>query len=351
MKTRLLYFYIFFFSLNCSLQAQSTDDLDLKKLILPTDSCSFFKDKNNFNWCNSLIKDEAGNYNLFYSRWPKKFGFLAWLTHSEIARSTSKNMTGPYVPGETVLKKREGFWDNIMTHNVKVEHFNNKFYMYYISTNTGDQQLSQDKLIEIAQVGYSHPEWNLLRSNQRTGIAVSNNLDGPWIRQDTPLIEPHGPIKTVTVNPAICMGPDENYYMIIKGDDRQVDKGRLIQAIARSKTPTGPFILEEKPAFADIPTEDVSIWYDYTRRRFYGIFHAHGDNFLGLITSEDGVNWQKANHYEVCKKEILLSDGSIMKVDRMERPYVFIEDGIPKVLICSVQKGNDAFIVFLKLQN
>ncbi len=84
------------------------------------------------------------------------------------------------------------------------------------------------------------------------------------------------------------------------------------------------------------------------RKRYYAIFHAHGGNFIGLITSEDGINWQKAKHYEVCK-EVPLKDGTVMKVDRMERPFVYVENGVPTLLSFGVKKGNDAFIVFFKL--
>lgn len=164
------------------------------------------------------------------------------------------------------------------------------------------------------------------------------------------MIEPHGPIGTVTVNPAVCVGPDNRYYLIIKGDDKKAQKPRVIQAIGTSDKPTGPFRLEDKPAFDDIPTEDVSMWYDGNRKRFYAIFHAHGGDFIGLITSEDGTNWEKAKHYVVCKKEVPLNDGTIMKVDRMERPFVYVENGEPELLAFGVKKGNDAFIVFFKLK-
>ncbi len=79
--------------------------------------------------------------------------------------------------------------------------------MYYTSTNTGKEKLSENDLVEAAKTGYSHKYWPLLlRSNQRTGVATAQSLEGPWERMDKPMIEPHGPIGTVTVNPAICRG-------------------------------------------------------------------------------------------------------------------------------------------------
>lgn len=329
--------------------AQLKDDLNLSAMISPADPGLFVRDSAYYNWCNCVLKDDKGAYHLFYSRWPKSIGFHSWLTHSEIAHSTASSPEGPYKAGKTVLQARQGYWDSVTAHNVKVRKFNNTYYMYYISTNTGSIKLSQNDLIDVGKTGYSHKYWPLLRSNQRTGVATSQSLSGPWRRLDKPIIEPHGPIKTVTVNPAITQGPDGRYYLIIKGDDKTAPGNRLIQAIGTSNSPIGPFRLKDKPAFADIPTEDVSMWYDENRKRFYGIFHAHGGDFIGLITSEDGINWHKAKHYEVCKKEVPLNDGTTMKVNRMERPFVYVENGQPKLLVVGVKKGDDAFIVFFQL--
>lgn len=330
--------------------AQDTDNLDLSALIEPADTSRFVKDSQYFNWCSSIIRDKQGTYHLFYSRWPKKYGFFAWLTHSEIAHATARQADGPYLKAKTVLQARKGHWDQITAHNVRVNRFNNRYYLYYISTNSDTVTLNEEKLQEIARTGYSHPYWNLLRSNQRTGVAESSSLYGPWERKEKPMIEPHGPIYTVTVNPSVCQGKDQRYYLIVKGDNQPSGKRHLIQAVGTSDSPTGPFVLEDKPAFADIPTEDVCSWYDKERERFYALFHAHGGNFIGLITSTDGIHWEKAQHYVVCKKEIPLTDGTIMKVDRMERPFLYLENGKPTMLSFGVKKGNNAFIVFFNLK-
>lgn len=325
--------------------AQKTDDLDLSVLIKPVSESSFMRDQRYFHWCNSIIKDEEGTYHLFYSRWPKTIGFCGWLTHSEIAHAVSTSMSGPYLYKETALKAREGAWDAVTAHNVQVRKFGNQYYMYYTSTNSGKLKIDQEKLDEIGKVGYAHKDWELLRSHQRAGVAVSSSLNGPWKRSEQPLLEPDGPIKNVAVNPSVCQGKDGRYYLIIKGDDKQSAKRKLIQAVGSSQTPDSGFVLEEKPAFADIPTEDVCVWFDKKRERFYAIFHAHGGDFIGLITSEDGLNWKKAKNYYVCKKEIPLKNGSVMQVDNMERPYVYIEGDEVKMISFAVKRGNDSFIV------
>ena len=39
-------------------------------------------------WGGSLVKGEDGLYHMFYSRWPKKLGWV-WVSHSEIAHAVS----------------------------------------------------------------------------------------------------------------------------------------------------------------------------------------------------------------------------------------------------------------------
>lgn len=334
--------------LNLNIYSQKADDLDLSSKIRPADKSKFVIDNDYFNWCSSVIKDDNGTYHLFYSRWPKELGFYAWLTHSEIAHATSKSMTGPYKNVETVLTSRKRYWDSVTAHNVQVSKFGDKYYMYYISTNTGKEKLSSKDMVEIAKTGYSHKYWNLLRSNQRAGVAISSSLNGPWQRLEHPFIEPSGPIETITVNPSVCQGSDGKFYLIIKGDDANSEKKRLIQAVGLSDSPIGEFKLDKRPAFSDIPTEDACVWFDKKRERYYAMFHAHGEDFIGMITSSDGRKWEKAKNYQVCKKEIPLNDGSIMKVDRMERPYVYIEDDEIKMLSFGVKKDNNSFIVFFE---
>lgn len=78
---------------------------------------------------------------------------------------------------------------------------------------------------------------------------------------------------------------------------------------------------------------------------YFLLIHAHGGDFIGLITSEDRLNWKKAKNYYVCKKEVTLKNGSVMQVDNMKRPYVHIEGDEIKMISFAAKRGNDSFIV------
>jgi alpha-L-fucosidase len=308
-----------------------------------------FKTEGYYNWCTSTVKGDDGKYHLFYSRWKKEYSFYGWLTHSEIAHAVSDSPAGPWKYKETVLKGRgKGHWDAITVHNPKIKSFEGKYYLYYCSTNLGDKSYTEEELIETAHTGYDHPNWKILRPNQRTGVAVSSSLSGPWERMDEPLIEPTGPITTLTVNPAIDRGGDGKYYLIVKGDKPNETRFIRNQAMAISDSPAGPFEMQSKPVIDYLDTEDMSLWYDAGREHFYGVFHAH--SFIGMVSSRDGLDWKKASEYVLTPKEIPLQDGGLLSPDRLERPFIYLEEGEPKVLSLAVKKEDESYCIFLPIE-
>lgn len=336
--------------LSLSVCSQSKPDvLFFKDRLQAIDEDNIFKTEGYYNWCSSIVKGEDGKYHLFYSRWPKKFGFYSWLTHSEVAHAISNSPSGPWKYKETVLSSRgKGHWDAITVHNPKIKHFEGKYYLYYCATNMGDKSYTEEDLIETARVGYSHPNWKILRPNQRTGVAVAESINGPWKRMDQPLIEPSGPITTLTVNPAIDKGKDGRYYLIVKGDKPNETRFIRNQAMAVSDSPEGPFEMQPNPVIDYLDTEDMSMWYDRKRDYYYGIFHAH--SFIGMVSSENGINWKKATEYAILPKSIPLKNGGAIKPDRLERPFVFTENNEPKVLSLAVKKGDEAYIAFVPVK-
>ncbi|MFS4415924.1 glycoside hydrolase family protein [Maribacter sp. 2307ULW6-5] len=327
---------------------EKAEDLRFDNRLEPITKDHIFYDSDFFHWGGSIIRDADGTYHLFYSRW--RMDFSAWLTHSEIARAVSDDPSGPWEYQETVLKGRgAGHWDAITAHNPKIKFFNGTYYLYYISTNPGhlnfteeDLEATQGKSLEES------PLRKLLRENQRSGVAISKSLNGPWHRLEKPIVEPSGPIETLAVNPAIAQGSDNRFYLIVKGDKPQVEGFVRNQAIAISGAPEGPFAVQPRAVMDKRDTEDMSLWFDEQRNRFYAIYHAH--EFIGLLTSKRGVVWKNAEHAVVLNNTIMMKDGSILSPDRMERPFVYLEDGQPKTLCLAVKSGNSAFTVFLPIK-
>ncbi|MCL6267102.1 alpha-L-fucosidase [Flagellimonas myxillae] len=344
-------FVLMVFFLRSQGMAQSRPDtLFFKDRLQPLSKENVFKTEGYYNWGGSIIKDKKGTYHLFYSRWKKEYTFTGWLTHSEIAHATSKSPAGPWKYKNTALTGRGGnYWDAITAHNPKIKYFEGKYYLYYISTHLGEQSYTEADLVETAQTGYTHPNWKVLRPNQRTGVAVSNTLNGPWTRMDKPIVEPSGPITTLTVNPAIDKGKDGKYYLIVKGDKPNETRFIRNQAIAVADTPSGPFTIQPKPVIDYLDTEDMSLWYDAKRNYFYGVFHAH--SIIGMVSSQDGIHWKKATEYAVLPKKLQMPDGQELIPDRMERPFIYVEDNEPRVLSLAVKKGDESYLVFNPIES
>ena len=184
MKLRL--FILCCFCLVLGFAQNGEDDLYLYDDFKAVSQENIFKTEGYYNWGSSIIKERDGKYHLFYSRWKKEYGFHGWLTHSEIAHATSKSPAGPWKYKETALSvSGKGNWDAITAHNPKIKYFEGKYYLYYIATNMGGKDYTEEELVETAKTGYSHPNWKILRPNQRTGVAVSNSLNGPWSRMES----------------------------------------------------------------------------------------------------------------------------------------------------------------------
>lgn len=345
----LLPFFLLFIS--CKTK-EKIDQIILSDKIVPVNKENIFRDVDYYNWCSSIIKGEDGKYHLFYSRWERSKSFSGWLTHSKIAHAISVRPEGPYKYVNTVINLDKEIYkagEMITAHNPKIKYFNRKYFIYFCSTKM-KQEVTNKEITEIALVGNSHPKWKTLRVNQRTFVATATSLNGKWEINKKPLLEPEGPIETLVVNPAIAQGPDKRYYLIVKGDKPGSVRFERNQAVAISNFPDKEFVIQSKPVIQEWDTEDVSMWYDQPTSRFYAVFHAH--TYIGMMTSLDGVNWEKAKDFIIMKKKIEQNTGAPAIVPyRMERPFVFIENNKPQVLSLAVKEENDAYIVTIPIKS
>ena len=214
-------------------------------------------------WGASLVKGDDNLYHMYYSIWPKRLGW-AWVTHSEIAHATSTSPFGPFTFRDIALPPRgKLYWDGLVTHNPTIHKFGKKYYLYYMG-NTGDGVVTGTLTKE--SLNWTH------RNNQRIGVAVADNPNGPWTRFDKPLIDISADDSAydalMTSNPSICQRPDGGFLFLYKGvakQDKLPGGGPVVHMIATSDSPTGPFIKHDKPVFMvageRFPAEDPYIWY------------------------------------------------------------------------------------------
>lgn len=338
-KLSILFFL--FICIGCKQQPiQSEDDnLNMANLIQPTPMSAILQDSLYFIWGASPIKGDDGLYHLFYSRWEKKYGFMAWVTHSEIAHAVAKNILGPYEFRDVALPVRGNtYWDGTTTHNPTVHKFGDKYYLYYMG-NCGDGVNVKKTL------NWTH------RNSQRIGVAIATSPYGPWKRSDTPLIDVSSDSTAADAlavnNPSVLQRPDGKIIMVYKAIAKKKALpfgGPVVHLTALADTPAGPFVKDTVPIFtkenAFFAAEDPYIWYQ--NNRYYAIVKDMKGEFTGkgrslaLFTSEDAIDWKVAKHTLVSELSILWENGSRDSVAFLERPQLYIEEGKPKALFLAV---------------
>lgn len=334
--------------------AKDTDDYNLSAAMQPVAQENIFYDKEYFNWGSSMVRGEDGKYHLFYAQMPREHGFFSWLTDGRVSRAVSDNPTGPWKHVSVALEARgDGYWDQYTIHCHKIYKFEGKYYLYYMSTNSGDMDLTAEQLEEVRR-GKWKPDnlRGMMRLNQRIGVAVSDSIEGPWKRFDKPLIEPMHPIANIVNNVTVTQRPDGGYLMVVRGDQPDQPKDQIVrmQAVLLADNPLGPWKMQPKPVIKDYNSEDPEVWYDPQRKRYYSLYHAFG--YMGMITSTDGLNWHRAKHYKVADKAYQTTDGKMVKVHRYERPTIYRENGKPIVMTAGIRMPDgDTHSLFIPLKH
>ncbi|WP_066631573.1 glycoside hydrolase family protein [Labilibacter marinus] len=292
-------------------------------------------------WGGSIVKGEDGLYHMYYSRWKKDLGW-AWVTHSEIAHAVAESPFGPFKFKDVTLPPRGAeYWDGLCTHNPTIHKFDGKYYLYYMG-NTGDG-------INPCTPGKLKYNW-LHRNNQRIGVAVADNPNGPWQRTDTPLVDASADSTALDAllvsNPSVTRRPDGGYLMVYKAvgkKKKRISGGPVVHCVATSESPTGPFTKYDKPVFEakgyEFPAEDPFIWYQDGKYRaivkdMHGAFTDKG-RALVMFESADGFDWNLAENALVSTLKINWADTGIQEVEHLERPQLYLEDGKPVALVCA----------------
>ena len=317
-------------------------DRDFHAMVQPVPETARMVNPDYFIWCGTMVKDDAGTYHLFYSRWKKELGFNSWVTHSEVAHATADTPFGPFTQRDVALPVRGAeYWDGLCTHNPTVHRFGNKYYLYYMG-NTGDGTPSPK-----GSLNFTH------RNNQRIGVAVADTPDGPWERFDQPLIDVSADSLAADAlmisNPAITECPDGSYLMVYKavGKHRPMPfGGPVVHLTATAKSPTGPFTKQMKPTFTieglDFPAEDPYVWCE--NGKFYalvkdmkGAFTQRGKS-LAMFESDNGLDWSLATHPFAMGLELRWESGKVEQMSNLERPQLLFEHGKPTVLLLAAGK-------------
>jgi len=324
-----------------SAHSDTTHDWDFHAMLQPVPATAKFSDPDYNIWCGSALKGDNGKFHLFYSRWPRKLGHLAWVTHSEIAHAVSDSPFGPWKHRDIALPARgTNFWDGSCTHNPTVIRIGGRFYLYYMG-NYGDRVLSKS-------LNWTH------RNRQRIGVAVADSPNGPWTRFDKPLVDttPGFHDALCCNNPSVAVRPDGGVLMVYKAVGAQGKLpfgGPVVHCVATSDSPTGPFNKHPNPIFVKegvrFPAEDPFIW--RSADRYWAVVKDNAGHFtqcgysLALWESPDGLDWKLAKHPLVTTPEVTWADGRRQKLTALERPQILFDNGTPVALFCAAAETKD----------
>ncbi|WP_158285123.1 glycoside hydrolase family protein [Arenibacter aquaticus] len=323
-----------------------------------------------FVWGGSVVKGDDGKYHMVFSIWESGTeggSFVKdWVLQSKIGYAVSDYPDRDFKFQKIVLKgtRYQGdpsAWDAQMVHNPHLKKFDGKYYLYYIGGKDPGEQPKGSKAENLDQ-----------RSRVQQSLCIGvlefdsfkNLLAGNFDRPKQPLLSPRtrvkpnnilnvSPIGTVAkpdniivVNPSVVYNPITQKYMLYFKGNVYEPHWKGVHGVAIGDTPQGPFkpldlfVFDVRmPDGTLASTEDPYVWYSKKLHQFMAIVKDFSGRLTGykktlaLLSSNDGIGWNLTRNPLFMKRELRLLDGSVTKVDRLERPQLLLNnDGIPQYL-------------------
>ncbi len=341
---------------------------------------SVFQLTDSFVWCGSpiRIKDQ---YFMFYLAWesgPDIPSFAnSWMLYSKIGCAVSDFPDRNFHPLKIFLKGRKDQGDSTAfdaqgVHNPLIKTFNGKYYLYY----TGSKDPGS---LPPGTEGAKLSKQVRTRLNQKIGVIEFNSIEdllaGRFRRFDHPLLSPRTRVinievmnpsppgttakadNLIVVNPAVVYRPSDGKYLLyFKGNIYDPD-WRGVHGVALSDSPVGPFVATDNFVFdfkdekgKKVSAEDPFVWYHRKDKLFYAVMKDFNGKLTGsepglaMMQSVDGIKWIPAPTPLFMKKELILKDGTHLKVDRLERPQLLLDENDDPIVLfsaCSIDPCNN----------
>ncbi len=245
-------------------------------------------------WDGQILKAKDGTFNMFASRWDQAAGHNGW-GNSKAIHAVSNSLFGPYVDKGLL-------WPDDQAgkgHNVTA------------------LQLPGDE-------GYA-----VIISETRPGtVFTSKSLDGPWTQKG--LIKVDGQPNWKASNVMIMLRPD--------GDFEIVQRSGILMISKAADGILGPY----KPQGTSVYPKGIPNLEDPTLFYAGGLYHITVNSWSTRkayhLTSQDGLtHWtNRGIAYNPDVPFVRYTDGTVNQWKMMERPAVYIEDGIIKAFTFAV---------------
>ena len=313
--------------------------------LLPAVRNGGFSMEGNWVWCGSVIKGDDNLYHMFATMFSKDFPFHPnWLTNSRIVRAISDKPEGPYAYVDDVLSPRgTSYWDGLMTHNPTIHRSGDNYLLYYTGATY------EFDVPTRSRPDVSASEKSIVRGNQRIGLAISRDLDGPWQRFDRPVLDVRDGYwdSWMTTNPAPMVLENGSILMLYKATDHE--KGSVKYGAASASSYDQPFVrFDDTPIFDfDFSYEDVCIWYEGGNYKM--LFNDLTGKITGEVragayaTSSDGKSWSIAESPKGYSRTVAWDDGKTSFQGSFERPQILVENGRATHLFSATGDGTSSF--------
>lgn len=285
-------------------------------------------------WGTSPIYGDDGKVHLFVARWPCELNVdPGWRTHSEIAHYTGDSPDGPFSLVEILGKgKGEEYWNAAGFHNPCIKKIDGKYVLVYIANNGAP----------------------IHGPNQRIGMLLSDNLNGPWKEipnGNEPLLSPPNNNTLWCYdsgcgvnNPSLLKHPDGRYFLYFKAMTGPRPTGRVKMGLAIANKIEGPYIIQPNSITANDRVIEDGYAFMYNGKFALLTTDNHGIIEEGggiLWTSEDGIHFNdyekgfhRINRYtDIDMKQVAVHYGpQNSEYAKFERPQILLKNGKPQYL-------------------
>ena len=307
-------------------------------------------------WGCSPVHGPDGRIHVFYSRWLNAYGHYGWVATCEIAHAVADKPEGPYTDLGPVLQGRGGTaWDSWSIHNPSVHRVDGRYVLLYMGSDGSTLGIRQEDIIPMDMDTY-RPYFRSLVATKRVGMAVADNLDGPWTRvsDSAPMIpagEPGEWDDLVTSNPAFLKDPVGEYRIYYKGWDLKSDQAGASNrkyGLATAASLAGPYrkhpdnpVIDFSRHDPNCQCEDAYFWTVDGGFRVILRDMGYFNHEYGLyMESADGIRWSKPR-IAFLEADAYLHEPhtGLDREGRFERPQLLMGPDGPTHLFTALRGG------------
>lgn len=252
-------------------------------------------------WDGAILKGKDGKYHLYCSRWDQSAGHNGW-GESVAVLAVSDSIMGPYVDKGLAYTK-----DNGKGHNVT-------------AINLPDGRIA---MIVCETVPFE--------------VFIATDPNGPFVYQGSPTINTNGHNigdAKLASNMSICMREDSTFLIVTRD-------GFILHSTTGIM---GPYLVKSDKiwpmnlaGYNTANWEDPVLW--QSGKKYYVTVNSWSSKKAIYMTSDDGItNWKiGAEAYSpLTPNAFRYTNGKVDKWTKMERPGVYVENGILKYLTFAV---------------